>query len=221
MSKERSSAIRIVKSTYLIFISIMVAWFGAWLLKIQLERGLTWLTTSRGSFAFWTVTKLILWIIPALYLLQISQRSVWELFNFANWISWLKWGGGLGLLIALTALVPNYLQGNPLLPAGLSWPLVNVILIAPFFEEFLMRGAILGNLQLRYSFFTANIISSLMFLILHIPGWFFTGVLQQSFRQPIGGALSIFLVSLVFGWATHRSKSLMAGILAHFLNNLF
>ena len=35
------------------------------------------------------------------------------------------------------------------------------------------------------------------------------------------GAVPIFLVSLVFGYATHRSHSIVGGIIAHFLNNLF
>ena len=83
-----------------------------------------------------------------------------------------------------------------------------------------MRGAILGNLQQGHSFFVANIISSLMFVVLHMPGWYFMGVLSENFVGPVG-AFSIFLVSLAFGYATHRSRSVMGGVLCHFLNNLF
>jgi len=83
-----------------------------------------------------------------------------------------------------------------------------------------MRGAILGNLQQLYPFLRANIISSILFIVLHLPGWFFMGSLADNVTRPIGGAFSIFLVSLLFGYAVKRSHSLMAGILAHFLNNL-
>jgi len=55
----------------------------------------------------------------------------------------------------------------------------------------------------------------------HIPGWFFMGVLWENLTQPAGGALSIFLVSLGFGYAAHRSRSVLGGVIAHFLNNLF
>ena len=41
--------------------------------------------------------------------------------------------------------IPNYLQGNPIWPTEFSFPLLNVLVIAPVFEEFLMRGAILGT----------------------------------------------------------------------------
>lgn len=47
------------------------------------------------------------------------------------------------------------------------------------------------------------------------------GVLWENLTQPAGGALSIFLVSLGFGYAAHRSRSVLGGVIAHFLNNLF
>lgn len=156
-----------------------------------------------------------------MFLLKISKRDLNVVFNLSNWRSWLGWGGGIGLLIALTGIIPNYVQNKPILPTSFSWPLINVLVIAPIFEEFLFRGAILGNLQKKYSPFIANLISSAMFLLLHIPGWYFMGVLTDNLTRPAGGALSIFLVSIAFGLATQRSKSVMGGIIAHFLNNLF
>ena len=130
-------------------------------------------------------------------------------------------GRGIGFLIALTGIIPNYLQGNRLLPTEFSFPLLNVLVIAPLFEEVLLRGASQGNLEIGYSFWNANLISSVFFVILHIPGWYFMGVLVDNLTNPFGGALSIFLVSLAFGYAAHRSRSVMGGVLAHFLNNLF
>lgn len=110
-------------------------------------------------------------------------------------------GRGIGFLIALTGIIPNYLQENRLLPTEFSFPLLNVLVIAPLFEEFLLRGAIQGNLEKGYSFWNANLISSVFFVILHIPGWYFMGVLVDNLTNPFGGALSIFLVSLAFGYA--------------------
>jgi membrane protease YdiL (CAAX protease family) len=222
LKKQGSSQTKsIVKATYLVFSAIIVFWTGVWIAKSSLERSCGWLATSQGAFLYWLTAKIILWIIPELWLLRISERTVRDTLNLANWKGWLAWGGGLGVLIALTGIVPNYLQGNPLLPTKMSFPLLNVIIIAPTLEEFLMRGAILGNLQRRYSFRTANIITSVMFVVLHMPGWYFMGVMVDNLVQPIGGALSIFLVSLAFGYAAHRSRSVMGGVISHFLNNLF
>ena len=60
-----------------------------------------------------------------------------------------------------------------------------------------------------------------MFVILHIPGWHFMGVLWDNLTNPAGGALSIFLVSLCFGYASHRSSSVMGGVLAPLLEQSF
>lgn len=218
---NRKGTRTVVKSTYLVFVTVIVLWTAAWLAKINLDVSFAWLTTGQGGFMYWTTAKIILWIIPSLWLLRISGRTVREVLNLENWRSWLGWGGGLGLLIALTGIIPNYLSGSPILPTEFSFSLLNVIVIAPTFEELLMRGAILGNLQQEYSFWTANIVTSLMFVVLHLPGWYFMGVPYSNLTQPVGGALSIFLVSLVFGYAAHRSRSVMGGVLSHFLNNLF
>ena len=212
---------KLIKSTYLTFALLIIVWIGAWLLKLDAEEYLLWLKSSGGSFVYWLIAKILIWIIPAMFLLKISKRDLNVVFNLSNWRSWLGWGGGIGLLIALTGIIPNYVQNKPILPTSFSWPLINVLVIAPIFEEFLFRGAILGNLQKKYSPFIANLISSAMFLLLHIPGWYFMGVLTDNLARPAGGALSIFLASIAFGLATQRSKSVMGGIIAHFLNNLF
>ena len=221
MSKQLSSPNRVVTLTYLSFAVLIVVWIGAWLGKVALEQKLDYLATATGSFLYWTTAKVIIWILPALLLMKTADRRVGEVFNLSQWKRWLLWGGGIGLLIALTAIIPNYLQGKRLLPTQFSFPLLNVLVIAPTFEEFLMRGAILGNLQKKYAFWTANVITSVLFVALHVPGWYFMGVLWDNLTQPVGGALSVFLVSLGFGYATYRGGSVMGGILSHFLNNLF
>lgn len=210
-----------VKTTYWTFAGVMVAWVCAWLLKVNLDQAVSWFAAGLGSFLYWLTAKLLIWIWPSFWLLREGGRSLGETFNFANWKSWLAWGLGIGALIGLTGLIPNWLQGNPILPTQLSFALLNVLVIASTLEEFLMRGAIQGNLVQHYPFWMANFITSLLFVILHIPGWYFMGVLGENLTQPIGGAFSIFLVSLGFGYAAHRSRSVFGGVLAHFLNNLF
>ena len=219
--QKHSSETAIVKTTYITFLLIIITWIGAWHLKIWLESSFSLLAAGWGSFLYWTTAKVLIWILPALRLLRNSNTRLGSLFNFGNWKGWLRWGGGVGLLIALTGIIPNYLQGKPIFQTQFSVPLLNVLVIAPIFEEILMRGALLTNLQKGYSFAAANLVTSLMFLVLHLPGWYFMGVLVENLTNPVGGALSIFLCSLAFGYAAHRSNSVMGGILSLFLNNLF
>ncbi len=211
---------RVTKPTYVAYGLLILVWILAWILKIRLDPHIAWLATSAGSFTYWTLAKLFVWILPALWLIQLSNRSVPEVFHFSNWRKSLAWGGGTGLLIALTGFIPSYLRGAPLLPTQLSFALVNVLVVAPIFEEFLLRGAILGNLQREHSFLTANSISSLLFVGLHLPGWYFMGSLVENATKPVGGALSIFILGLLFGYAMRKSNSAIAAMLAHLLNNL-
>ncbi len=212
---------RTVRRTYAAFSALICAWILAWMVKVYLlDPHTEWLTISGGSFIYWTIAKVLIWVLPALWLIRSSHRSLREVLNFSNWKGWLGWGGGLGFVIALINFIPRYLRGNHILSTEFSIPLLNVLAIAPIFEELLMRGAILGGLRRGYSFWAANIVSALMFVVLHLPGWYFIGTLVENLKRPVGGAFSIFLLGLAFGYVVHRSRSVIAGMLAHFLNNL-
>ncbi len=221
MQTSQNAHSHILKWTYGICAGLILVWIIVWTLKVYLiDSNFTWLTTDPGSFVFWTIAKAIIWILPALWLIRLSERSLKEVFNFSNWRGLLAWGGGIGLLIALTGFIPKLITGQALFPSEFSFALLNVLVIAPIFEEFLMRGAILGNLEKGYSFLTANIVASLLFIGLHLPGWYFAGSLMAKVTHPLGGASSIFVLGLLFGYAVRKGKSVGSGMIAHFLNNL-
>jgi uncharacterized protein len=221
MPKSQNPPSHILKRTYGIYAGLILVWILVWTLKFYLiDSNFAWLTTDAGSFTFWTIAKAIIWVLPALWLIRLSERSLKEVFNFSNWRGLLAWGGGIGLLIALAGFVPKLIAGQALLQSEFSFALLNVLAIAPIFEEFLMRGAILGNLEKGYSFLTANIASSLLFIGLHLPGWYFAGSLMKKLTNPLGGASSILILGLLFGYAVHKGKSVGGGMIAHFLNNL-
>lgn len=191
----------------------------AWLVKVRLADPLVpWVATSAGSFTYWTTAKILVWIAPAVSLITTSGRSLPGILNLTNWRGWLAWGGSLGLILAGFNLLGKWVQGAPHVPTSLSYALLNVMVIAPVFEELLIRGAIFGNLQRQYSMAAANLISSAMFLGLHMPGWYFMGVLARNVTSTVAG--SVFLVGLACGYGVHRSRSVIAGILAHCLNNI-
>lgn len=221
MPTSQKTPSHILKWTYIGYAMLICAWVLTWMVKAYLiDPTIPWFMTSAGSFVWWTIAKIVIWILPALWLIRLSERNLRDVFNFASWKKWLAWGGGIGFLIALTGFLPKYFTDQSFFPSELSFALLSVLMIAPIFEEFLIRGAILGNLQKRYSFSRANLIASLLFLGLHLPGWYFSGSLMANLSNPIGGALSIFIVGLLFGYAVHKGKSVGGGMVAHFLNNL-
>jgi membrane protease YdiL (CAAX protease family) len=185
---------------------LYVLWFAAWLLERWLEHRFASIGSSAAQF-------LIL-------IIRFSGQRVSNVLGLERIKPIVLWGGGVGLLLAMIAFATKLAAGRAMFSASLSWPLVNAVLVAPVVEEITFRGAILGSLRLRYRFAIANSITALLFLGAHLPGWYFQGRLLASLISPVGGALSIFLVGLVFGYVARRSGSAAASILAHALNNL-
>jgi membrane protease YdiL (CAAX protease family) len=83
-----------------------------------------------------------------------------------------------------------------------------------------MRGAILSTLKQKLSFLKANTITAFLFVFLHCPGWYFMGVLQLNFLDPLTGALAIFITGFMCGLAAEKGKSLYSAMIVHALNNL-
>jgi membrane protease YdiL (CAAX protease family) len=200
--------------------TLYLAWIGAWLLLSLLSKQVGWPGTSDARVLYWTLMKVMLWIIPATYVLRYCGIRLREAFRGNGIRSILLWGVGAGVLIGAEVIIRHWVGQQPytLTP---GWPLVSTVLISPVVEEYVFRGAVLGALAQEYRFGWANLISSVLFLGAHLPGWYFAGTLVENLTQPIGGALSIFILGLIFGYVVFRSRSITAGIVAHALNNLF
>ena len=211
----------VVPVTCCVVFAVYVAWIGAWLLKGTLDRHVVWVTSSGGAFAYWTVMKLLLWIVPSVVLIRLSGRPVRAAFEMQRLRSVLGWGVGTGLALGTISLIAKAVAHRPLLSLTLSWPQFSVLVVAPALEEFMFRGAVLGNLTQRYRFLLANTLTAALFLGMHLPGWHFQGHLWVNLTAPVGGALSIFLLGWVFGLVADKSKSVAASMIAHSLNNLF
>ncbi len=133
----------------------------------------------------------------------------------------LLWGGGVGLVLGVIAILGKTIEHQPLLIFEDTWSSISGVLVAPIVEEIVFRGAVLGALMQRYRFPIANLLTAFFFLGIHIPGWYFQGVLTDTLLSPLNGALSIFILGLIFGYVAYRSNSVSGSILAHILNNFF
>jgi membrane protease YdiL (CAAX protease family) len=164
--------------------------------------------------------KLLLWVIPAILIIRATERTVGDVFALQRVRQIILWGVGIGLLLLITVIATKAFSGKPIVSSSLGWPMVNAVVVAPIVEEITFRGAILGSLRRQYRFALANTVTAVLFVGAHLPGWYFQGRLLINLVTPIGGALSIFLLGLIFGWVAHRSESVTASMLAHALNNL-
>ncbi|HOH28561.1 MAG TPA: CPBP family intramembrane metalloprotease [Candidatus Hydrogenedentes bacterium] len=200
---------------------LYLSWIGAWLLERRLEPHMGCLTTSGGRFCYWLLMKLLLWVVPSLALIRTAGMTVRQVMRCNRTRSIVLLGGGTGLLLGIFALATKWAGQQPFFSSPLGWPLISGVVIAPLVEEFVFRGAVLGALGGAFRFWIANTITALFFLGIHLPGWYFQGRLFATLSDPVGGALSIFLLGLVFGYVAHKSGAVSSSVLAHALNNLF
>jgi uncharacterized protein len=220
MLGEKRSSKQIVQLVLIFVFFLYIAWIGAWLLEQILEQHLDSMTTSQGQFMYWLVMKLLIWVLPAVVLIRYSGRTLTEVFGIKRVRSLLLWGCGVGLLLGGITILIKVLGHQPFFSSYTPWSVLGAVIVAPIVEEITFRGAVLGSLTQQYRFVYANIVTALLFLGIHLPGWYFQGNLVSNLSNPIGGAVSIFLLGLVFGYVSYRSKSLSGSILTHILNNV-
>lgn len=204
---------KLSRITVVTYLGIIGVWVIAWMTKTSLLSNIPWFETPVGDFLYWTTAKVLIWILPAFWLLRVSKRTVRELYALKSIKKSLIWGGGIGIVIVIFDLISKYLAHQPIISTS-GFALVNVLVVAPIFEEFLMRGVILGNLQKQFSLWTSNLVTAVMFVGLHLPGWYFMGKIE------LGMVVTIFLIGIVLGFVAQKGNSVIASTLCHFLNNL-
>ena len=216
-----NSSRKIVRITIFSILLIYVAWIGAWIIEQTIESHSVLLSTSMSRFFYWLGMKLVLWILSALFIIRISKQENFKVLDLKRLPSGMIWGVGSGLIIGAITVITKLFTYQAIFSFSLSWSFLGGVIVAPILEEILFRGAVLFALKQQYSFIIANCITSLLFLGLHLPGWYFQGCLLQKLTSPVSGALSVFLLGLVFGYVAHKSKTVTGSILAHMFNNFF
>ena len=158
--------------------------------------------------------RLLIWVLPVfLYLHFIDRVDPLEFLKLKqNWRRGLLVGLTLSLLIFLINLlrygVPH--PGRPLF----TWnSFLNTTILIGFFEEIPFRGFTLQKFEQRFGFWVANLITSLLFLLMHLPGWVSLHILTAY------NVISIFIFAAVMAIAFKIGKSLWGPIIAHSLND--
>ncbi len=206
---------------FLYILALCIAWSGAWLLSLWLAKRYGFPDGPFGRFAYWLAARILLWFLPSLAILRRSGRSLREVLGFDRIRAILLWGGIAGLLWGGKTPLFQWLAGPPPHPIVWDWSFVTAVVYAPLIEEITFRGAVLGALETRMHFTMANLVTGILFLLIHLPGWYFEGFLTAGFTAAAGAALGILLLGWILGFVAHRSKSVVAATLAHMLNNFF
>jgi uncharacterized protein len=205
-----------VERTCLHYVLLLTVWVGAWL--AYRASGMAG-RTSAAQFLYWTAAKVLIWILPVLLVVRLRDReSIAAYLWLKNLRNGLRVGVLCGVVLAAVSMLADVATKHFRWPSP-GFALVNVLVIAPVFEEIVFRGCFLRELQeSQIGFWPANIIAALMFLGLHLPGWYFVGMLKPA--QAVV-AFGICLVGLVAGYARRRAGSTWAAVAVHFVNNLY
>lgn len=128
----------------------------------------------------------------------------------------------IGVAISLLSIVKDLIRVTCVehrVPSPVVDPVALAIMIigAPFIEEVLFRGCILRGLRQHCRFWRANLAQAVLFLTIHLPGWFFMGTLTANLCS--GTSLSIFGLGFIQGYLFKWTGSLWPCVLLHLANN--
>lgn len=220
--RERSS----LTATLLHFALLLAAWILAWLLYRRLAAQWPILAPDQAAASlYWLAAKLLIWLAPCLLLTDHARLAELFALHRRDLRSGLLWGGAasaailvlnLGFLFLSPAIDRHAALQRAFAPGLL--PLLSSML-APLTEELLLRGYFQWRLMQALRPAAAVVISAGLFLLLHLPGWYFQGQLQSP-ASLLRLAAGVAAVGLLCAWLRLRSGSLLAPLLAHWVNNL-
>ena len=158
--------------------------------------------------------RMLIWVVPVwLYLRFVDGVDPVAYLKLRHHV-----GRGVLVAIALTALnlAGSLVRfGVPHLSLErVTWhSVLGTSVLVGFIEEIPYRGFILQKLGERLDFWLANVITSLLFLSIHLPGW----VALHTLRAD--AAATVFALGVLFAIAFRYSGSLWAAILTHSAND--
>ncbi|SDN09684.1 hypothetical protein SAMN05216498_1456 [Tenuibacillus multivorans] len=165
--------------------------------------------------------KITIWVIPVILLVQLIEKRnpVSYLGLRHNFSKGLKWAGWFSLAL-VTYLVVLYLVilNKPFnINTGFNeW--LNTIILVGIIEEIVFRGFLLRKFMEKFKFWKANTITSLLFLSIHFPIWFYKGLFELPYI--LSSMITAFVLGIIFGFIYKKTDSLWSVIVIHSLYNL-
>lgn len=204
----------------------LAVFYAVWTLRaIWLIRVDEALVSPLDRAVFSQFTKFCLWVVPAMLYVRYRHHA-----RAGQYLGWASWPAGKRRLFALAAIagflgltllfetIAGGKNWRPALAAQfLAAPAAISLLVSPWLEETFFRGLVLHELLGRFPLPTANLLSSLLFVGVHLPYWLSHGMPTAA---VLANSAGIFAFSLLAGWLYARDKSIWPPTLAHIANNL-
>jgi membrane protease YdiL (CAAX protease family) len=206
------------KKALLPFITYLLLFFSAWtgwVLWIY-----PWMQSLGDTTFAYTllniVLRMLIWVLPVfLYLRFIDHVHPLEYLKLTRY--WQR-GVLVGLAVSLVNFLGTLLRFGPphLSSQYITWnSVLSTSILIGFIEEIPFRGFIFQKLGAIYPFWVANLLSSWLFVGIHLPGWITRHLLISA------DVVTIFLIGVVLAAVFYYAKSLWSSIIAHSLNDFF
>jgi len=168
------------------------------------------------------IFKLLIWVLPVFVYLKYGKVDT---------LAYLKLKGSTNNAIKWTMLISLILigyqfAGRIILEQGIKFnPFFDLntwikgVLLVGITEEITFRGFFLQEIAKHMNFKSANIITSILFLLIHFPGFFATHQFPPGIFLKIGLFLFIFIFGVIEGYVLKKTNSLWACIIIHSIND--
>lgn len=158
--------------------------------------------------------RVLVWVVPVVvYLRRVDHVGALDYLKLTSHVRRGLAVGAVLTVLNLIGSIARFGMPHPSL-ARVTWnSLLGTSLLVGVIEETPYRGFMLQKFAERLGFWRANLITSLLFLLVHVPGW----IALHSLRA--GTAVTIFVFGVVMSVAFRYSNSLWAPIVAHSTND--
>lgn len=196
--------------------ALLLLFHGAWVFWVY--RIYPWLVSLGETTLIYALVnvslRLLIWVLPVfLYLWWVDGVDPVTYLKLRG--QWHR-GVAIGLLVTLVNFLLSLLRFGWPQPAfhTLTWNhCLSTFFLIGFVEEIPYRGFILQKWQERFSFWTANLLTTLLFVAIHLPGWISLHLLRAE------TVLFVFVFGLVMAIVFRYAQSLWSVIVAHSLND--
>lgn len=228
------------RSSFKITLAVLIHFVAfATLHTIPFVLGHVWFPTINEHLNF-PLERWFIWVLPSLVMIILFQKDLYvnlkEMFFNKVKLKTLAWCflpllayllGGL-ILVKYTGFgssrpLVEFTGINEFLSTFLenSW---GVLVVPAIPEEMVFRAwiqnVLLGKLPDKKRVWFAIIMSSLLFVIIHLPTFFYS-YSHYSIWQMIGHGIVVFVLGSAFGLMFFKSKNILVPIGAHWLWDVF
>lgn len=176
-----------------------------------------------GAFIVQAV-KIITHVIPAVLLARTFQNDLY--FGFKESFTtkppkkdlFLAFGVCLTFIILYILYVPlRYGYSYHWNPALMTIPDIISLAFVGVTEEFFFRLWLFNAILKEDNQFTAALVCSVLFLVIHFPAWSLDGSLMDSFRHMT--FFWIFILGFLYTWSYLKTKNIFVPIIIHTIAN--